>query len=507
MVGSAASATEPDPVPENVCGGKTISRAMAFVRIGDLRFAVRGRDPDYLQIEDLYTMSRESLRSLEDAPLGMFHVRLTLYSAGGPFCDGYILGIIAIALIPLSAALKLGSTWEGLIAAASLIGVFIGGILFGYVTDRVGRRFMYTLDLAVFVLASGAQLWVSSAWMLLVLRLVLGMAVGADYPIVSALVAELAPRERRGMLLSIMIGAWWVGYACSFLAGFALTRFAGPDTWHWILASSAVPAAVIGLLRQGTPESPRWLLAQGRHAEAESVVHRYFGPQYRLDAAPASRTAYGRIFSKEYRRRTGFVCLFWACQIVPTFGIYTFTPDLLGALGVPSPLLGSIVTSVCFLLGVIPAAALIDRIGRRVLLIVPFAIAGLCLLALALLPRSAISLIALAFAIFAIFNAGSSVLQWVYPSELFPTEVRATAVGFATAVSRVGAAVGTFLVPLALHGFGVRALMLTFAGICLLGWVVAIRFAPETRGLSLQAASGELQREMNVQPSRGNSSA
>jgi len=450
-------------------------------------------------------MSRDSARSLEDAPLGAFHARLTLYSAGGPFCDGYILGIIAIALTPLSAALKLSATWEGLIAAASLIGVFIGGILFGYVTDRVGRRFMYTLDLAVFVVASVAQLWAMNSWTLLMLRLVLGMAVGADYPIVSALVAELSPRDRRGTLLSIMVGAWWVGYACSFLAGYALTLNAGPDTWRWILASSALPAAAIGLLRQGTPESPRWLVAQGRRAEAEEIVHRYLGAQYRLDGEPTNRTAYRRIFSGEYRWRAGFVCLFWTCQIVPTFGIYSFAPDFLRALSVPNPLLGSIVVSSCFLLGVIPAAVLIDRIGRRVLLSVPFAVTGVCLLALAVLPRSAAALIAVAFAIFAIFNAGSSVLQWVYPSELFPTEVRATAVGFATAVSRVGAALGTFLVPLALHRFGVRALMLAFAGICLLGWVAALRSAPETRGLSLESASSELKPAISFRPFRGKS--
>jgi putative MFS transporter len=437
-------------------------------------------------------MTRESERLLEDAPLRAFHARLTLYSAGGPFCDGYILGIIAIALTPLAAALRLSLTWEGLIGSASLIGVFVGGVAFGYVTDRVGRRFMYTLDLALFVLASAAQLWVASAWTLLALRLVLGIAVGADYPIVSALVAELAPRQRRGMLLSIMVGAWWVGYACSFLAGYALTLYAGPATWRWILASSALPAALIGLLRQGTPESPQWLVTQGRYSEAEAVVHRYFGAQYRVDAPPACPTVYSRIFSGDYLWRTGFVCLFWVCQIIPTFGIYTFTPDLLGALGVPNPLLGSVVISSCFLLGVIPAIVLIDRIGRRVLLILPFAVTGLCLLALAVVPRSATTLVAVAFAIFAIFNAGGSVLQWVYPSELFPTEVRATAVGFATAASRVGAAVGTFFVPMALHRFGVRALMLAFAGICLLGWVVAMRFAPETRGLSLHAASGKL---------------
>lgn len=132
---------------------------------------------------------------------------------------------------------------------------------------------------------------------------------------------------------------------------------------------------------------------------------------------------------------------------------------------------------------------LIDRIGRRPVLIIPFAVTGVTLLLLGCLPRGASVPIGVCFILFALFNAGSSVLQWVYPSELFPTEVRATALGFATAVSRIGAAIGTFLFPIGLQRLGVAPLMIIVAVICGVGWVVSVRFAPETRGLSLQAAS------------------
>jgi MFS transporter, putative metabolite transport protein len=424
---------------------------------------------------------------MDDAPFSAFHRRIALYSCGGPFCDGYILGIIAVALSPISSEIGLSAGWQGLIGAASLVGMLFGGLIFGYLTDLIGRRVMYSADLLVLIVASAAQFWVHDRMSLLVLRFALGLAVGADYPIAAALLAEFAPRRQRGMLLAAMIGAWWLGYTVSFIAGYAL----GNEglSWRWMLASSAIPAALVSMLRWGTPESPRWLMSKGRAAEARALIERHIGPGHALPESAPVTTSYLSIFRRPYRRRTWFVCVFWSCQVVPTFAIYTFAPDLLRAFGSPDPAFGAAILSLFFLAGVIPAVLLIDRIGRRPVLIIPFAVTGVTLMLLGWLPHSASIAVAACFILFALFNAGSSVLQWVYPSELFPTEVRATALGFATAVSRIGAAIGTFLFPIGLQRLGVADLMLIVAAICGIGWWVSVRFAPETRGLSLQAAS------------------
>ena len=428
---------------------------------------------------------------MDDAPFSAFHRRIAIYSCGGPFCDGYILGIIAAALAPISSEIGLSAGWQGLIGAASLVGMLFGGLIFGYLTDLVGRRVMYSADLLVLIVASAAQFWVHDRMSLLVLRFVLGLAVGADYPIAAALLAEFAPRRQRGMLLAAMIGAWWLGYTVSFIAGYAL----GNEglSWRWMLASSAIPAALVSILRWGTPESPRWLMSKGRAAEAHALIERHIGPGHALQESEPVKTSYLAIFRRPYRRRTWFVCVFWSCQVVPTFAIYTFAPALLRAFGSPDPAFGAAILSLFFLAGVIPAVLLIDRIGRRPVLIIPFAVTGVTLLLLGWLPHSASVAIVACFILFALFNAGSSVLQWVYPSELFPTEVRATALGFATAVSRIGAAIGTFLFPIGLQQLGVAQLMIIVAAICGIGWWVSVRFAPETRGLSLQAASASPQ--------------
>jgi putative MFS transporter len=429
-------------------------------------------------------------RYIDDAPFGRFHRRLTIYSCGGPFCDGYILGIIAIALSPLSRDLGLSPNWEGLVAAATLVGMCIGSAVFGYLTDRIGRQVMYTADLLVLVLASAAQYWVEAGWTLFALRLVLGIAVGADYPIATALLSEFAPKRQRGMLMSTMIGAWWFGYTVSFIAGYLLTDDQSV-TWRWMLASSAVPAVIVSLLRWGTPESPRWLLSKGRDQEARAIVLKHLGPGYDIQApVTQARVKWRAIFQGEYGRRTLFVALFWTCHNIPAFAIYTFAPDVLHALGATDPALSAAVLSVFFLVGVFPAIFLIDRIGRRPVLIVPYAVNGVMMVLLAVLPDGATTLKALCFIVFAMLSAGSSVLQWVYPSELFPTDVRASALGVATSISRIGAAVGTFLFPIGLARLGVSKVMLSVAVICFLGWVIALVAAPETRGLSLDEASG-----------------
>ena len=194
--------------------------------------------------------------SLDDAPVSSFHRRIMAVAMGGPFCDGYLLGVMGVALGLITPALALDTLWTGLVAASVLIGVFIGGVVFGPITDRVGRHLMYVLNLASFVVFSALQFFVAEAWQLVVLRLLIGVAIGADYPIASALTTELVPRRLRGPALSGLVLAWWIGYGVSYWVGWALTGL-GADAWRWMLVSGAVPALVFLVFRAGIPESPR----------------------------------------------------------------------------------------------------------------------------------------------------------------------------------------------------------------------------------------------------------
>ncbi|MFF7948058.1 MFS transporter [Streptomyces griseorubiginosus] len=418
-----------------------------------------------------------------------FQTRVAVCAGGGEVCDGWVLGVVGAALPLARSDLALGTTATGLIGASSLIGIFIGGLAFGRLTDRIGRQRMYLIDLLVFLVGSLLQLTVGSGTELFLVRLVMGMAVGADYAIAGALVAEFAPPARRGRLLGSLIAFWYVGYVMATLAGLAMAaHLEGPHVWRWILATSTLPSLVVLLARLGTPESPRWLAAQGRHQEADAVCRRRLGctlAELDADAGPSTRRP--SLFSPAYRGRALFTSTFWLCQVTPFFAISTFAPQVLSSLGATGGAT-EVVLNTFLLLGCVCGVVLMDRTGRRPLLIVPFVVATVALLVLGVLPNGPAPLIALCFAAFALSHAAGSTLQAVYPSEVFPTEIRATGIGFAAACSRIGGAVGTFLVPTALDAWGVGAVMLCGAALSLFGAAISLRAAPETRGMELSRA-------------------
>ncbi|WP_327579012.1 MFS transporter [Streptomyces sp. NBC_00145] len=431
---------------------------------------------------------------IDDAPLTSFHKKLTAYSSGGPFIDGYALTVIGIALLTAKPALRLSGVEIGLVGAASLIGVFVGGLVFGYLTDLVGRKFMYVADLVVLAVASVASAFAPNAWWLIALRFVAGVAIGADYPIATALLAEYLPRRHRGRLLGLALVFWTVGAAAAYAVGFVL-RDLGPDTWRWLLASPAIFAVITLLLRFGTPESARWLLSKGRVEEANSAIKKVYGSQYNVSHLPDERpanTSFGTIFRKPHLTRTIFVSGFWTAQVIPLFAVYIFAPDLLSSFGMTGDANlygGSVIIMMLFVVGSFPGLWLIERIGRRALLLWSFAIIAVALAVPAAIPGLGSVGLFLGLAIFALVNGASGFLALVYPNELFPTEVRATAVGVGTAVSRIGSAAGTYLLPSALAHGGSVTVLLFGAGVSALGWLVTLAWAPETKGMSLASVA------------------
>ncbi|MFC9556390.1 MFS transporter [Rhodococcus sp. NPDC056960] len=424
---------------------------------------------------------------VDDAPLLPFHKRLVLYSAGGPFLDGYVLSMIGLAMVHITPQWGLTSAQQGLLAASASIGIFVGAFLGGGLTDRFGRRTLYACDLVGVVVFSVAQFWVDDFLWLFLFRVLIGMAIGADYPIATSLLTEFAPRKYRGPFIGALTVMWFVGAAAAYLVGDVLTRVSD-EGWRWMLASAAVPAALTVLARIGTPESPRWLASKGRIDEANAVITKIFGRHGVVEiesGLPAGGA--GGLWKSGYLGRIVFVTAFWTAAIVPLFAVYAFGPKILAGLGLDGRManLGSAFITILLLVGCVIAMAAIDRLGRRTLLIQSFAWSGATLLFLGLFPDSSVAVILCLFATYAIFTGGAQVLQLVYPNELFPTEIRGSAVGLASSLSRIGGAVGTYLVPFSLDRWGVGPTMLGAAAVTLIGLVVSVVFAPETRGKSL----------------------
>lgn len=436
---------------------------------------------------------------IDDAPLTRFHKKLTFFASGGPFIDGYALSIIGIALITMTPALDLSTGEIGLIGAASLVGIFFGGAVFGWLTDKIGRHKMYIADLIALALFSALNAFATEVWQVVLCRFFLGMAIGADYPIATSLLAEFLPKKHRGRLLGATFVVWAIGAAAAYAVGY-LIRDMGPDVWRVMVASPAIFAIITLLCRLGTPESPRWLLSRGRRDEAEAIVKKVYGQQYGLSdiasdsEGPAKEGKFLDILRGQAWKRTLFVSIFWTAQVIPLFAVYTFAPDLLASMGMTGDANlygGSFLISMLFVVGGVPGLWLVEKIGRRKLLLWSFGVIVLALAVPAFIPNVQAAPLFIALAIFALASGASSFLEVVYPNELFPTEVRATAVGFGTAISRVGSAASTYLMPVAILSFGAAGSLLIGAAISLIGLVATFLLAPETANKSLAELTTE----------------
>lgn len=422
-----------------------------------------------------------------------FLVRLTVVVAGGMFIDGYILGIIGTVIGAITTDLNMSVYGEGLIGAAALIGIFAGGPLGGWLADKFGRKPMFTLDLAMFVGCSVLQFFVDSSWQLFVVRLLMGVAIGAEYSIGWPLMAEFAPARLRGRCLSFAEVAWYVGFVVAFVVGWVLTTSFGAD-WRIVLGTSTLPAVILFFGRLGVPESPRWLMNKGRVAEAEQIADTWIEDRSDITTEGQRRGTFGMLFSPQHWRATAFISVFWFCTVTPYFAIATFSASVLEQYGLGEDgLVGAIGVNGVALAGVVVSCLLIERIGRRKLTIPQQWVCAVVLVVIALWASAPPMIVLGCFLVFAFANAMCTALTGVYPGEVLPTEVRGLGTGFATAVSRVGAAIGTFLFPWSMQDLGGAATMLIAAGVCVAGALVSQVLAPETTGRTLGEISTEQQ--------------
>ncbi len=433
--------------------------------------------------------------TIEDVPINRFHRLLTVRSGGGSFVDGYVLSIIGIAMTKVSPALGLNAFWEGIIAASALIGIFFGGFIGGALTDRLGRRLLYFVGPTLFVICSIAQFWVQSGEVLFALRFLNGVAVGIEYPVATAFLVEFLPKKSRGPCLATLTILWFAGAATAYLVGEAILNFGGAEAWRYTLASTAVIGAALFAVRLGTPESPRWLISKGRHQEAEAIIRNVYGAAFSLKNLPqqqeSKNLSFGSLLHSGYGKRMAFVTIFWTCSVIPVFAVYAFAPKVLDALHLSGDWAsyGSIAITLLFVVGCLIATRLVNTLGRRKLLLHSFLWSGLALLMLGALRDGPSPLILLMFGAYALFIGGAQVLQLVYPNEIFPTEIRAGAVGVGTSMSRIGAAVGTYLIPISLQTIGIGSTMYIAAGITFFGLLVSWFLAPETASRNLDDAA------------------
>ncbi|MGE7610365.1 MFS transporter [Peribacillus frigoritolerans] len=427
---------------------------------------------------------------LDDAPLNKFHIKIAGLTFGAHFTDGYILGIIAFALSLLTPQMNLTPFWIGLIGSSALIGLFLGSLVLGWISDYVGRQKIFVFSFVVITAASILQFFADSPMELVFYRILLGIGLGGDYSVGHTMLAEFSPRKHRGVLLGSFSVVWTFGYVVANLIGI-LAVDSAPDAWRWMLASSAIPAVIILILRMGTPESPRWLISKGRIDEAREIVKKHVGPNIVLDDERPVQTnsSIATLFRKDIRKRTAFNCIFFVCLVIPYFAIYTFLPSILDAIGLSEGYGTDFLLNGLLIVGAILGIWFTVKFSRRGFLISSFIVLIVTLSLLSVLPSSATVMMIISFAVFTLIMSAVSNLVGVFPAESFPTEIRSTGVGLATSISRLGSAIGTFLLPMGIANFGIQFTMFCLTAVLIIGAVVSIAWAPETKSLTLSDAS------------------
>ncbi len=421
-----------------------------------------------------------------------FLTRMVTVLIGGMILDGYVLGIVGPVAGRMAEDLQLTALWQGLIAAAALIGILVGSPIGGWAADKWGRKPIFMFDIGVFAVASAMQFFIDSPVWLLVVRLLMGIAIGTEYAVGWPLMAEFSPAHLRGRLMAAMGIAWYGGFMIAFLTGHLLNAYTDLS-WHFILGTSTFIAIAIFLGRLGMPESPRWLWSVGRKDEARALALKYM-PDDALDDVQhedVRKGTFAMLFSKEYWRSTLFISGFWFCAVTPYFAIATFADSVLDQYGLSGGLAGGVGLSAVALAGVVITFLLIEKVGRRALTVPPQWLCAVVLGIIGLWAGAPAIAVLILFLVFSFFNAGYNTLTNVYPGEVLPTEIRGIGTGFAAAVSRVGAGIGTFLMPLSMQNLGPGPTMLIAAGVALVGAALSQWLAPETKGKTLtQAAAG-----------------
>lgn len=429
--------------------------------------------------------------SEEPRGFGRLERRVWFLSAMGIFLDGFDLFILGVALPLIARDLHVNPYQQGLLGAAAVIGAVIGAISMGNLADRLGRRLLLQIDLVAFAVFTLASAFAWDFTSLFIARLLLGVAIGADYPIAAATVAEFLPSRMRDRPIVAMFSFQALGMMSGAAIGILILELS-PDlsAWRWMLAAGMVPALIVALLRIGIPESPRWAAAQRAGVKTAK--------------APISA-----LFKGALAARTALAAIPWMMMDVMLYGIGFFTPTVLAALTAAkdprSPdfisndiasTIGTAELDILLVAGFVIAILLVQQVGALKLQIAGFAVSafalGIVTWASAVSPggdQPDIAYVVIGFALFNLaVNAGPNPATYLIAARVFPTSLRASGHGLATGAGKAGAALGIFALPVLKADVSLAAAIAVCAVAGVIGLITTIALAAHSSDPELEGA-------------------
>jgi putative MFS transporter len=438
-------------------------------------------------------------------------VMVTLLSLGGmfEFYDLFMTGYVIPGLVKagLLTGVAIGMfSGPSLFVASTFFGLFIGTFVFGFVADKYGRRAIFTFSMLAYCAATLVMSFQDTGFGVCLWRAIAGVGIGVELVTIDTYIAELVPKHMRGRAFAFnQCVQFAVVPIVAFLA-YMLVPLSplGWDGWRWVVATGAVGALFVWFLRRSLPESPRWLLTHGRLAEAE-VVTAAIEARVLADRGgvaldrPAThdvedlsaRGTFGEIWQPPYRSRTIMLMVF---QFFQTFGFYGFAawvPTLIAkqtGINLSGSLQYAFIVACANPFGPLLAMTFADKIERKWQLV--GAAVCIAVFGVAFSQQSVMSLLIVFGVLITLSNNVLSYSFHSYQSELFPTRVRARAVGFTYAFSRISTVFASFIIGFFFANFNGTTGVFGLLAFAMAMVVVSIGvFGPKTSGLELETIS------------------
>jgi MFS transporter, putative metabolite:H+ symporter len=437
-------------------------------------------------------------------------VLITLLSLGGVFelydlfMTGYVVpGLMRAGLLAgISVSIFAG---PALFVAATFTGLFIGTFVFGYAADKYGRRTIFTYSMLWYCAATFVMAFQNTGWGVSLWRLIAGIGIGVELVTIDTYLSELVPKSMRGRAFAFNQGVMFCAVPIVALTAYLLvpTSPFGIDGWRWVVMIGSIGALFVWFIRRGLPESPRWLINQGRLDEAEAVTAGIEAKVLAdLGGAPLPTPGIhavdkaepvGRLseaFVPPYRSRTIMLMVF---QFFQTFGFYGFAawvPTLIAqqaGIKLGDSLLYSFIIAIAAPFGPLLAMSFADKFERKWQVVGAACCIGV--FGVTFSYQSTMSLLVLCGVLITLSNNVLSYSFHNYQSELFPTRIRGRAVGFTYSFSRISVVFASFIIAFFLQEagtkgvFGLIAFAMTMVVISIAGW------GPRTRDLELEQIS------------------
>jgi len=439
---------------------------------------------------------------MDRLPLTSYQRGIFLVIATAWFFDSMDLGALTFLLGSIRTEFGLTPAAAGLLSSMSFIGMFLGASTAGLLADRFGRTAVFQSSMIFWGLGSIACGLAPDVMMLGAARVLLGFGMGMEFPVAQSIISEIMPAKNRGRYIAYLEGFWPIGFIVSGLLSLAVLSFA---SWRWVFILEGLPAIFVLVVRRRVPESPRWLAAHGEMDRAEAVMAgierevqaRSGGPlpapaqsvAASVAMADEGRTGFAGLWTGVYARRTAMLWGLWFFALLGFYGLTTWLGALLQQAGFPvtKSVYYTILISLAGVPGFLTAAWLVEAWGRK----------GTCMA----------TLLGSAAACFFYGTAGSQTqlivfglcmqfclfgmwsVLYAYTPELYPTRIRATGSGFASAVGRLGSLLGPYIVGVVLPAAGTAGVFTLGAGAFVAAALVVLVLGEETRGRVLEDIS------------------